>query len=60
MVVQWQSGRLEFEESLIWDSPEALCCVREQDTISSALIVLVQPTKMGKPPDLTEKLLTGM
>ena len=37
---------------------EALCCVHEQDTFVLCL-VLVQPGKTGKQPDMTEKVLTG-
>ena len=46
LVAQWLSSsvRLEIEGLLAQDSPEALCCVLEQDTLSSA-IVLVQPRK---------------
>ena len=39
------------------DSPEALCCVNERDTIFC--LVLVQPRKTENHPDMTEKLLTG-
>ena len=39
-------------------SLEALRCVHEQDTLSTALIIeLVQPRKT--PPDMTEKMFTG-
>ena len=46
LVAQWLSSsvRLEIEGLLAQDSPEALCCILEQDTLSSA-IVLVQPRK---------------
>ena len=40
---------------------EFLFCVIEQDTLSaSCSIVLVQSRKTGNPPDMTEKLLTGL
>ena len=35
-VTQWLSIRLEIEGSPVQDSPEVLCCVLEQDTLSSA------------------------
>ena len=37
---------------LVRVSPEALCCVHQQDTILSS--VLEQPRKTGKYPDMTE------
>ena len=36
---------------------KSLCCVLEQDIVSSALIVLVQ---LEKRPDRVVKMLTGM
>ena len=36
------------------------CCVLEQDPFNTLCLVLVQPRKTGKYPDMTEKLLTGM
>ena len=53
--VQWFSGsaRLEIEGSLVQDSLEALCCVLEQDTLSST-------GSSQETPKITENLLTGM
>ena len=39
---------------------EALCCVLEQERHFILCLVLVQPRKTGKCPEMTEKLLTGM
>ena len=36
VVAQWQSAGLEIEGLRARASPEALCCVFEQDTLSSA------------------------
>ena len=36
-VTKWWSVRLEIEGSLVQASPEALCYVLDQDTLSSAL-----------------------
>ena len=33
---QWESARLEIEGLLVQDSPNVMCCVLEQDTLSSA------------------------
>ena len=41
-----ESVRLEIEGSPVRDSAEAQCCVLEQDTLSS-LLILVQPRKTG-------------
>ena len=49
------SGRVLDSRSRVWASPEALCCVLEQDTLSSAKY-WVQPRKTS--PDMTEELLT--
>ena len=49
------------EGLLVQDSlpVELLCCVLEKATFIRYL-VLVQPTKTGNCPDMTEKLLTGL
>ena len=53
-MAQWQNTRLVIEWLLVQVSPEKLCCVLEQDTLSSALIAQVQRKIL---PDMTEKLL---
>ena len=53
MVLDSRSRGCGFEQS-----PEAVCCVLEQDTLSSSCLVLVQSRKTH--PDMTKKLLTGM
>ena len=54
-----KSVRLAILGSLVQDSLEVLCCVLEQDTLSSAYFVLVQLIrKTENCPDMTEKLLT--
>ena len=57
-VTQWsrENARLEIKGSLARITLEALCGVLGQDTVSPALIVLVQPRKH---PGITEKLMTG-
>ena len=47
-------SRMQIEGMWVQASPEALCCVLEQDFLC---LVLVQPRKTC--PDMTEKLLTG-
>ena len=47
-MAQWYCFRLDIEGLLVRDSSEALFCVLEQDTLSSAYnLVLVQPRKTG-------------
>ena len=48
----------EVEGVLVQDSEELMCCVLEQDTLSSASYWF-NPERQGNCPDRTEKLLTG-
>ena len=41
--------------SHVRDTPKALCCVIEKDTVASAMI---QSRNTGNRPNMTEKLLT--
>ena len=52
------SDKLGIGRPLVRDLSASVCCFLEQDTLIIYL-VLVQPRKMGKCPDMTEKLLTG-
>ena len=51
---QWLS--LGTEGSLVRDSKEALCCVLTLGKTLYPLLILVQPRRTGKCPDMTEKL----
>ena len=55
--LSWQKVRLGIKGSLVGDSQEALCCILQQDTFSSAQ-PLFNPGSHGKRPKMTEKLLT--
>ena len=59
-ILNFHPCRRGIEGLLDRDSLKALCCVLEQDNLSSVLCLgLVQHRKTGKHPSMPEKLLTG-
>ena len=53
-MAQWYSVIIEVEWSLVRNSPEALHCVLEQETLNIHCLVQVQHRAIGNRPDLAD------
>ena len=56
-MAQWKSTQLKITELLAQASMEAQCCSLEQETLSSAYIVLLQPRKC---PEITDRKVVNL